>query len=100
MSSRKNVWRRRGRLEFRRETARYSDGSPRGNDILYVRVRKVACVIVEPFTAEWSDGRGRMHPNSVSVLVGTYRIARPAKAANYAREYLEYKMGEVPCTRT
>lgn len=32
----KNKWRRRGRLEFRRETSRLSDGTPWG-DVLWVR---------------------------------------------------------------
>ena len=36
MPSRKNVWRRRGRFEFRRETARLSDGTPWG-DTLWIR---------------------------------------------------------------
>jgi hypothetical protein len=88
MASRKNKWRKRGRLEFRRETARYSDRTPMGYDTLYVRIRKVACVIVQPFE---STSYG---PNQVSVLLGTYRIARPAKAANYARDYLNYKAEE------
>lgn len=41
----KNKWRRRGRLEFRRETGRYHDGSiwP-GKDVLFIRIRRKACV--------------------------------------------------------
>ena len=41
----KNKWRKRGRLEFRRETARYSDRTCWiGKDILFIRIRKHACV--------------------------------------------------------
>ena len=39
----KNKWRKRGRIEFRRETRRLSDGTPDG-DVLFIRVRKKACV--------------------------------------------------------
>ena len=89
MASRKNKWRKRGRLEFKRETARFSDGSPMGHDTLFIRIRKKACVIVQPFDLA-SHGIAS-EPHRVSVLVGTYRIARPTKAANYARDYLNYK---------
>lgn len=76
MASKKNTWRTRGRFQFRRETKRYSDGSPWGCDLLYIRVRKVACAIVEPF-----DWRGASPGSTVSVLCGTYRAARPAPPA-------------------
>jgi len=39
----KNRWRKLGRIEFRRETRRLSDGTPDG-DVLYIRVRGRACV--------------------------------------------------------
>ena len=83
MASRKNVWRRRGALEFRRETKRYSDGTPWGCDVLYIRVKRRACAVVEPF--DWSHlGTGK----TLSVLCGTYRAATPIEAAHLAREYI------------
>ena len=38
--SRKNVWRRRGRLEFKRVTGRYSDGTLGDWDVLWIRTAK------------------------------------------------------------
>lgn len=85
MASKKNKWRKRGRLEFRRETKRFSDGSPwePRTDVLYIRVRRVACAIVEPF-----DWRGTAPGKSLSVLCGTYRSATPIEAAHMARRHL------------
>lgn len=85
MASKKNKWRKRGRLEFRRETKRFSDGSPWSPpcDVLYIRVRKVACAVVEPFI--WGDAAPL---KTLSVLTGTYRAARPAEAARIVRDYL------------
>lgn len=42
----KNKWRKRGRLEFRRESKRYHDGSiyGPGEDVLFIRVKGKACV--------------------------------------------------------
>lgn len=42
--SRKNIWRTRGQLQFQRKTCRYYDGTPKGEDVLYVRIRGAACV--------------------------------------------------------
>lgn len=39
----KNKWRKRGSIQFRRETRRLSDGTPDG-DVLFVRVKGKACV--------------------------------------------------------
>ena len=41
--SRKNQWRKAGRLQFRRETSRLSDGTPDG-DVLFIRIHRRACV--------------------------------------------------------
>jgi hypothetical protein len=41
----KNKWRTRGALQFRRETRRFTDGSPYGGDVLFIRIRGKACVI-------------------------------------------------------
>jgi hypothetical protein len=83
MPSKKNKWRKRGQFEFRRETKRYSDGTPWGCDVLFVRVRKVACAIVEPF-----DWKACAPGKTLSVLTGTYRSARPVEAAHKVRDYL------------
>lgn len=83
MASRKNVWRTIGRLQFRRETKQYSDGTPYGCDVLFVRRKGVACAVVEPF--EW----GAVAPGkTLSVLCGTYRAATAAQAAHMAKRYL------------
>lgn len=87
MASKKNKWRRCGRLEFKRETKRYSDGTPWGHDVLYVRIRKCACVVIEPM--DHASGQ-------LSVLLGTYRIARPVRVANLAMEYLNEKSADLP----
>ncbi len=88
MASRKNKWRKRGRLEFRRESGRYHDGTQTGQDVLYVRVKGVACSIVQPFDMASYREQG----DTVSVLCGTYRICSPIKAAHYARDYIESKL--------
>ena len=50
----KNKWRSRGSLQFRRESARYSDGSVQsGMDVLYIRIKGKACV-----TASFDKGTG------------------------------------------
>lgn len=83
MPSRKNQWRKRGLLEFRRETKRHDDGTPWGHDVLYVRVHRKACVVIEPFT--W----GVCAPGkTVSLLANTYSAHTPVTAAKYARRYL------------
>lgn len=86
MASRKNKWRKRGRLEFRRETKRFSDGSPwsPATDILFVRIKGKACSTVEPF--DWSHlGEPK---KTVCVSAGTYRAASPVQAAHLARDYV------------
>jgi len=89
MASRKNKWRRCGRLEFRRETKRYSDGTPWGHDVLYIRVRRVACAVVEPW-----DGPTTCFGivPTVSVSAGTYRLTTAVKAARIARDYINYRL--------
>ena len=87
MPSKKNKWRKRGRLEFRRETKRYSDGTPWGKDVLYVRIRKVDCAIVEPMELESYRAAG----NTLSVLPSlgsTYRIDRPSRIPAIIRNCL------------
>lgn len=75
--SRKNKWRRRGVLEFKRESGRYSDGTlwP-GKDVLFIRIKGRACVfsILE---------RGECWPND-----GLYFRAPAVKAAKQMRREL------------
>jgi hypothetical protein len=87
MASRKNKWRKRGRLEFRRETKRYHDGTPWGHDVLYVRIKRVACAVIEP----WDGPSSNPKAQAVSVLVGTYRLTTAIEAAHLARSYLFHK---------
>lgn len=82
--SRKNKWRRRGRLEFRRETARLSDGTLENYDVLYVRIRRKACVIFGGWTGDPSFG-------SLYLLAGTYQLGNAGKLVPVARDYLNYK---------
>lgn len=87
MASRKNKWRRRGRFEFRRESKRYSSGDFWGIDVLYIRIRRVGCVSVEPF--EWGKvALGK----TLSILSHShrslYRATAPAEAAHLTRDYL------------
>lgn len=91
MASRKNKWRKRGRFEFRRETKRFSGGDPwePATDTLYIRVRGVACAVVEPF-----DWRGTAPGKTLAVLTGIHGAARPAEAAHRARSYLVGKITE------
>ena len=79
----KNKWRRRGRLEFRRETARLSDGTLEGYDRLFVRIKGKACVIF----GEWT-GNPAFGP--LYLLAGTYRLGTVSKLVPIAREYLDY----------
>lgn len=82
----KNVWRKCGRLEFRRETKRYSDGTPWGNDVLFIRIRKKACAFVEPF--DWSHlGTGQ----TLAIHCEVYSAATPIQAAHAIRQYLNRK---------
>lgn len=57
--SRKNKWRKRGALEFKRESVRYHDGTiwPE-RDVLFIRIRGKACVYSTLDTGEcWhNDG--------------------------------------------
>jgi hypothetical protein len=82
MSSKKNVWRgKSGGLQFRRETKRYSDGTPWGCDALYVRIKGKFCCVIEPF--EWSDcAKGK----TLSLLMGNYSAQSPIGAAHAIRE--------------
>jgi hypothetical protein len=84
--SKKNKWRTRGRLQFRRETKRYSDGTPWGCDVLFIRRRGIACAVVEPF--DWDSAAPGKR---LSVLTGTYRAANAVEAAKLARGYLMSK---------
>ena len=83
MASKKNKWRGpKGGLQFRRETKRYSDGTPWGHDVLYVRIAGKACAVVQP--CEW-----QCYPDkTLSVLCGTYRAATAIEAAHMVRDYL------------
>lgn len=87
MASRKNKWRKCGKLEFRRETARYSDGTLMYEDRLFVRVRGIACVVVAPFESKYQPEK------TLSVLCGTYRLGRPGQVAHWARDYLDARIG-------
>ena len=77
----KNKWRRVGRLEFRRETARLSDGTPEGYDKLYVRIKGKACVIF----GMWNGPR--IDDATMYLLAGTYRLGRAGKLTRLAKEY-------------
>lgn len=82
MTSRKNTWRgKAGQLQFKRETKRYSDGTPWGCDVLYVRIKGRFCCIIEPF--EWGDmARGK----TLSLLMGNYSAQDPISAAHAIRD--------------
>ena len=78
MASKKNVWRRRGKLQFMRKTKRYSDGTAWGCDQLFVRIKGRDCAIVEPFDLQSYRDQGK----TLSVLPSlgsTYRIDRPSR---------------------
>jgi hypothetical protein len=86
--SRKNKWRRRGRLEFRRETSRYSDGTPEGGDRLFVRIKGKACVVF----GDWDGPRIYGDENtSMYLLTGVYDLGNARKLIPIARDYLNYK---------
>lgn len=83
MASHKNKWRKAGRFEFRRETKRYHDGTPWGCDVLFVRIRRVGCCVVEPFAwKECAPGK------TLSLLCGIHSAETPIGAARHARQYL------------
>lgn len=83
MAGRKNKWRTVGRFQFRRETKRFSDGTPEGHDILWIRIPGKACVFVEPF-----DWKAAAPGKTLCINVGTFRAATPFEAAHLAKEYL------------
>src|SRR5262245_47173655 len=85
--SRRNKWRRRGRLEFRRETARLSDGTLEKHDILIVRIKRKACVIF----GEW-DGNPSFGP--LYLLASTYRLGNAWKLLPIARDHLHFETSE------
>lgn len=91
MASRKNKWRRRGRFEFRRETKRFSDGSPwvPATDILYIRIHRVGCAVVEPNQSLPSKVT---RDSSLWVLHDIYRATSPIPAAHSIRKYLLNKL--------
>lgn len=81
--SRKNRWRTRGNLQFRRETRRYSDGSlMTGCDVLYIRIRRKACVFatLEP---ETGPGTGFWANDGLY-----FKPKNPVQAANQLRRAL------------
>jgi len=87
--SRKNKWRTRGKLQFRRETRRYSDGSLMvGCDVLYIRIRGKACVFATlepvkgPGTGFWANDGLYFKPTS------------PVQAANQLRRALYRQAAE------
>lgn len=82
--SRKNKWRRRGRLEFKRETARLSDGTLENYDRLYVRIKGKACVI-------FGENKPPLIGQPLYLLAGTYRLGNAGKLVPIARDYLNYK---------
>jgi hypothetical protein len=81
----KNKWRKRGRLEFKRETARFSDGTPEGHDRLFVRIKGKACVIFGGWNGPQIDDA------TLYLLAGTYRLGNVGKLVPIARDYLNYK---------
>ncbi len=84
MASKKNVWRGpKGGLQFRRETKRYSDGTPWGHDVLFVRVRRKACVVFEPFHSD------HMPEATMSALLGTYRLGGPVAMAKLGLRHIK-----------
>jgi hypothetical protein len=83
MASKKNKWRKCGRLEFMRETKRYSDGTAWGHDVLFIRIKGKACAFVEPF--DWSFKGTK---ETLCIHTGTYEAATPLTAARRIRAYL------------
>lgn len=82
-----NYWRRRGNLEFRRETKRLSDGTPWGNgaETLFIRIRGKACVFVgtDPGTG---PGKGTYANDGVY-----FKVTNPVQAARQLRTALYRK---------
>lgn len=89
--SRKNVWRRRGRLEFKRATGRYSDGTLGDWDVLWVR------------TAKGPHGRGVAYcdhsaSEGLSAGLGCYLYPRPLNPATLGkamRRLALYRFAEI-----
>ena len=85
--SRKNKWRTRGAIQFKRETRRYHDGTPSGGDVLFIRIRGKACVFA---TTEPSDSIIN-RPGQVWANDGLYFckpaviVAKQLRAALHAR---------------
>ena len=90
MSSKKNKWRgRKGGIQFRRETKRFSDGTPwdPATDVLYIRVAGRDCYYVEPITGLNADYyKGKMWVSSVK---HTTRAEKPVAAAKIIYQSLK-----------
>jgi hypothetical protein len=82
MTSKKNVWRGKiGQLQFRREAKLYSDGTPWGCDVLYIRIKGKFCCTIEPF--QWGDvAKGK----TLSLLIDNYSAQTPIGAAHAIKE--------------
>jgi hypothetical protein len=84
---RKNKWRRAGRFEFRRESGRYSDGTPDGRDVLFVRIKGVACCYASTPYPESEGLSARIYYND-----GLYFTGSPIKAAHKFRAAMLRKL--------
>lgn len=79
-----NVRRRAGRFEFLRESGRYSDGTPDGREILYVRIKGVAAAYA---STPYPESTGLCARTSYNA--GHYfSAAGPVMAAKEFRRYL------------
>lgn len=79
-----NKWRTRGRFQFQRVSGRYSDGTPDGREILYIRIRRVGCVYA---STPYPDATGLLA--SVAYNDGTYfKAESPVAAAHQFRARL------------
>lgn len=85
MPSRKNVWRRIGAIEVRRETCRLHDGTPWG-DTLWFRTPKVKGQRRVAYVQDHKEGAG------LSLGLGTYwpagKRGNPVAAAHVIRAEL------------
>jgi hypothetical protein len=88
--SRKNKWRTRGALQFKRVTNRYSDGTSYGNDILFIRIRGKACVTA--YSNCEADG-AICRPGKIWANDGLYFCKSPVIAAKQLRRALHVKAG-------
>jgi hypothetical protein len=81
MASKKNKWRgRKGEIQFRRETKRYSDGTPWGKDVLFIRIAGVECCHVEPKEIPGATYAGKVWFSGVKTTSQALTPVQAAKA--------------------